>query len=373
MNFDFSDDEKMVRDEAERFLRNQCDMKVVRQVLEGEAVYSKEVWAGLSEMGLPGTAIPEEFGGVGAGYPTLCLVAEQIGRVLAPVPFSSSIYLAAEALVNFGTEEQKQTWLPKLASGECIGTVADVEQRQVLTADSITASVQSGKLNGKKLIVPDGGIADIAIVLARTGPDSLGLFLVELNDAGVTKIPVKAVDPTRDTVSLEFSDVPATALTAGGGWQQLQKIYTRAAVLMAFEQLGGAAASLDMAVAYAKERFAFGRPIGSFQALKHMMADMYVALKLAESNCYYAAWALDTNSDDLELAAATARVSATQAFQLCSRDNIQVHGGMGFTWEFDCHLFYRRSNYLSLALGGLSTWEDKLVSALPANTNGQAA
>ncbi|MFN3235590.1 MAG: acyl-CoA dehydrogenase family protein [Pseudomonadales bacterium] len=376
MNFDFSDDEKMVRDEAQRYLRNQCDMKVVRQVLEGEAAYSQEVWQGISEMGLLGTAIPEAYGGVGAGYPTLCLVAEQIGRSLAPIPFSSSIYLAAEALLAFGTEEQKQSWLPKLASGEVIGTVADVEQRKVLTADSIEVSVQSGKMTGKKLIVADGGIADIAIVLARSGPDSLGLYLVDLGDASVTKTPIDAVDPTRNTVTLEFANTPVTALSAGDGWQQLQTIYTRAAVLMAFEQLGGAAAALDMAVAYAKERFAFGRPIGSFQALKHMMADMYVALKLAESNCYYAAWALDTNSDDLDLAAATARVSATQAFQLCSRDNIQVHGGMGFTWEFDCHLFYRRSNYLTLALGGLSSWEEKLVAALPSAkqaNSGQAA
>lgn len=134
---------------------------------------------------------------------------------------------------------------------------------------------------------------------------------------------------------------------------------------MAFEQIGGASRALDMAVNYAKERYAFGRPIGSFQALKHMMADMYVALKLAESNAYYAAWALENQSADLSLAAATARVSATQAFQLCARDNIQVHGGMGFTWEFDCHLYYRRSNYLTLALGGLTAWEDKLIDALP--------
>ncbi|MDH3644367.1 MAG: acyl-CoA dehydrogenase family protein, partial [Gammaproteobacteria bacterium] len=152
---------------------------------------------------------------------------------------------------------------------------------------------------------------------------------------------------------------------AGEGWQQLQRLYDRAAVLFAFEQLGGAKSALDRAVGYAQERFAFGRPIGSFQALKHMMADMYVAMKLAESNCYYAAWALDTDSEDLPLAAATARVSATQAYQLCSRDNIQVHGGMGFTWEFDCHLYYRRSNYLALELGGLTDWENKLVDALP--------
>ncbi len=363
MNFDFSDDEKMVRDEAARYLRDNCGLGEARGVLEGNETYGKKVWKGISDMGLLGTAIPEEFGGVGAGYPTLCLVAEQLGRHLAPVPFSSSVYLAAEALLAFGTSDQKQNYLPKIASGECIGTVAEVETRQATTRENVQVSVQSGKMNGKKLIVPDGGIADIAIVLGRTGPDSLGLFLVDLNDPSVTATPIDAVDPTRNTATLSFEDTPVEALTAGDGWQQLQTIYSRAAVLMAFEQLGGAAAALDMAVAYAKERFAFGRPIGSFQALKHMMADMYVALKLAESNCYYAAWALDTNSDDLDLAAATARVSATQAFQLCSRDNIQVHGGMGFTWEFDCHLFYRRSNYLTVALGGLTAWEDKLVAA----------
>ena len=162
---------------------------------------------------------------------------------------------------------------------------------------------------------------------------------------------------------IEYLD--ALLVGSGEGKQAYQTLLNRAAVLFAFEQIGGAEQALNMAVAYAKERFAFGRPIGSFQALKHMMADMYVALKLAESNAYYAAWALQNDAEDLPLAAATARVSATQAFQLCARDNIQVHGGMGFTWAFDCHLFYRRSNYLAVALGGSKAWDDHLVNALP--------
>jgi alkylation response protein AidB-like acyl-CoA dehydrogenase len=145
----------------------------------------------------------------------------------------------------------------------------------------------------------------------------------------------------------------------------LHAVYDRAAVLFAFEQLGGAQSALDMAVGYAQERFAFGRAIGSFQAIKHMLADMFVSMKLAESNCYYAAWALANDAPVLPLAAATARVAATQAFQLCAKDNVQVHGGMGFTWEFDCHLYYRRSNYLALELGGPSVWESRLVQALP--------
>jgi alkylation response protein AidB-like acyl-CoA dehydrogenase len=196
----------------------------------------------------------------------------------------------------------------------------------------------------------------------------LGLFLVQADDAGVTREAVSSVDPTRNTARIEFAGAAAEPLGAAGqGWDNLQTLYDRAAVLVAFEQLGGAQRSLDMAVAYAKERFAFGRAIGSFQAIKHMLADMYVTAKLAESNCYYAAWALSTGSADLPLAAATARVSATQAFQQCSKDNIQVHGGMGFTWEFDCHLYYRRSNFLALELGGLSVWEDRLVDGLQAN------
>jgi alkylation response protein AidB-like acyl-CoA dehydrogenase len=193
------------------------------------------------------------------------------------------------------------------------------------------------------------------------------MLLVDLGHASVRRTPVKSIDPTRNTARLDFEGTPAEILGGvGAGWVQLQQIYDRAAVLVAFEQLGGAQKALAMGVAYARERFAFGRPIGSFQAIKHMLADMYVAAKLAESNCYYAAWALSTDAPELPLAAATARVSATQAFQQCAKDNIQVHGGMGFTWEFDCHLYYRRSNFLALELGGLSVWESRLVDNLSA-------
>jgi alkylation response protein AidB-like acyl-CoA dehydrogenase len=282
---------------------------------------------------------------------------------LAPVPFSSSIYLAAEAIQRTGSETQKEEWLPKLVSGEIIGTLAVTETVRELAPEDITTTFAKGKLNGTKLVVPHGVMADVAVVLARTN-DGLSLVLVSLSE--VERRSIETVDPTMGSATIMFKDSPAELLgESHDGWAALSSVYNRAAVLFAFEQLGGAERALDMAVGYAKERFAFGRPIGSFQALKHMMADMYVALKLAESNCYYAAWALQNDADDLALAAATARVSATQAFQLCSRDNIQVHGGMGFTWEYDCHLYYRRSNYLTLVLGGLSAWEDKLVAALP--------
>lgn len=370
MNFDFSQDEKLIRDQVSKFLDEHSDTKVMRQVVDGKSSYSPEVWKGLVDMGLTGTAIPEAYGGVGVGYPALCLIAEQLGAHLTPTPFSSSVYLATEAILACGTQTQKEEWLPKLAAGEIIGTVAVVETVEEVTEASIQASITDNQLSGNKLIVPDGGIADFAVVLAKSpkGNQSalLSLCIVDLKHESVTRKPIDTIDPSKNSTSIEFKQTPIEILgDQTDGWTVLSHVYDRAAILFAFEQIGGAQSALDMAVGYAKERFAFGRPIGSFQGLKHMMADMYVALKLAESNCYYAAWALATESDELPLAAATARVSATQAFQLCARDNTQVHGGMGFTWEFDCHLFYRRSNYLTLQLGGLTTWEDKLVNNLP--------
>jgi len=223
-------------------------------------------------------------------------------------------------------------------------------------------------------MVPDGGIADLLLVLARGDGGQAGFYLVDLRKTSVQREDVRSIDPTRNTASITFSNTAAEPLGTGrDGWALLQTLQNRAAVLYAFEQLGGAQRALDMAVGYAKERFAFGRAIGSFQAIKHMIADMYVTAKLAESNCYYAAWALSTDAAELPLAAATARVSATQAYQQCSKDNIQVHGGMGFTWEFDCHLYYRRSNFLALELGGLSIWEDRLVDGLQATQRTPAA
>ena len=366
MNFDFSDDQKLLQEQTRRFLTEQCGIAVVREVLEGKAPYADGVWRGLAEMGLIGTSIPERHGGAGAGYLELCQVAREVGAALTPAPFGSTVYLVVEALLRFGSDEQRARWLPGIATGDIKGALAVVEATEQLTPEGIGSGFANGALSGTKLAVPDGGIADLLLVLGRAG-DALGLFLVDARTASLERHDVTTVDPTRNTARIVFDGTAAEALGSprDDGWQQLQSLYDRAAVLYAFEQLGGAQAALDMAVGYARERFAFGRPIGSFQAIKHMLADMYVAAKLAESNCYYAAWALSTDSPDLPLAAATARVSATQAFQQCSKDNIQVHGGMGFTWEFDCHLYYRRSNYLALELGGLTVWEDRLARHLP--------
>ncbi|MFK7975192.1 MAG: acyl-CoA dehydrogenase family protein [Halioglobus sp.] len=376
MNLDFSEDDKLIQSQVDKYLATHCSIAEVRSVLdaglEGDKPYAKDVWAGLADMGLMGINVPEAYGGVDTGYKSLCLVAQSIGKFAAPIPFSSSVYLATEALVQFGSEAQKSSWLPKLASGELIGALAVTESLEQATQATLASAVKDSGLTGVKLAVADGGIADIAVVIA-SGSNGPSMYLVDLNSEGVSRTNVATVDPTKNTATVHFTHASAELLGVDGeGWTQLEHVYDRGAVLLAFEQIGGAQAGLDMAVAYAKERYAFGRPIGSFQSLKHMMADMYTALRLAESNCYEAAEVLATDADNLPLVAATARVSSIQAVQLCTKDNIQVHGGMGFTWEFDCHIYYRRSNYQTLELGGLSVWEAKLVDRL-ATQDGSAS
>jgi alkylation response protein AidB-like acyl-CoA dehydrogenase len=369
MNFEFSDDQKQLRDQARRFLAEKCPPKAVRAVLEGKEAYDKALWKGLAEMGFLGVAIPEEFGGTGAGHLELCVIAEEMGRALAPVPFSSTVYLAAEVLMLAGSDAQKQKWLPKIASGEAIGTLALFEGTGNPSAKAVKLTAANGVLNGVKKPVADGAIADFAIVAARTGTSGretdIALYLVDLKGGGVEAKTLTNVDPSRNQAELTLTDCKAEPLGAASeGWSILSRVLDRAAVLLAFEQVGGADRALEMGRDYALDRIAFGRPIGSFQAVKHILADMYVSATLARSNCYYGAWALSTNAGELPEAAATARISATQAFQHCAKQNIQVHGGMGFTWEFDCHLYYRRSNALALSLGSLSYWEDQLIERM---------
>ena len=369
MNFDFSDEQKQLRDTARKFLAEKCPPKAVRAVIDGKAPYDRDLWKGLAEMGFLGVAIPENYGGTGAGHLELCVIAEEIGRALAPVPFSSTVYLAAEALLLAGSEAQKQKWLPLIASGDAIGTLALFEGKGNPSPQAIRLSASAGKLDGVKKPVADGAIADFAIVAARTGTagreDDISLFLVDMKAEGIEARPLVNVDPSHGQAELAFKNCRAELLGAAGeGWSILSQLLDRAAVLLAFEQVGGADRALEMGRDYALDRIAFGRPIGSFQAIKHMLADMYVAATLARSNCYYGAWALSTNAAELPEAAASARISATQAFAHCAKNNIQVHGGMGFTWEFDCHLYYRRSNLLALNLGSLSHWENRLIEQL---------
>ena len=362
MNFDFSEDQLFIRDQARNFLSQESTPEVVRSILDTDTPFERDLWQKIVDLGWTATAIPESYGGLGLGYLELCVIAEELGRSLAPVPFSSSVYLATEALKAWGSEAQKQHYLPKLAAGELIGTLATSE---ALGAPQIAMQVSAGKVQGTKLPVPDGDIADFAVMMANDEDGSGRLYLVDLTADGVKRSTLNSMDPSRSQARLEFDGVPVQPLgEAGAGQAELTALLDKAAVLLAFEQIGGGQAALDMGMAYTRERYAFGRAVASFQAIKHKFADMFVALELARSNAYYGAWALSCDTPDLPLAAATARVGATDAYYLITKENIQAHGGMGFTWEFDCHLYYRRAQLLSSVIGTQPQWKEKLATRL---------
>jgi acyl-CoA dehydrogenase len=372
MNFDFSEELLQLRDEARRFLADRCSPAVPRRILDTPEPYAADLWQGIAEMGWQGAAIPDEYGGVGLGRLAVCVLAEELGRAVAPIPFSSSVYLATEALLLFGSEQQKQEWLPRLAAGETIGTFAMAERAGAANPNRLTASVSGGRLTGTKLTVPDGDVADFAIV-AVNGGSGPWLYLVDLAGPGVTRQTVPTIDPTRSHARIDFAGAPAEPLPGSIGPETIRTLLNHAAVPMAFEQVGCAQAALDMANAYAKERFAFGRPIGSFQAIKHRIADMYIQVELARSNAYYGAWAVNSGSPELPIAAAVARIAACDAGWFITKENIQVHGGMGFTWQMDCQLYYRRAKLLALTLGGAPEWKRRLIAELRARNTTETA
>jgi acyl-CoA dehydrogenase len=369
VNFDFPDECKQLRDQARKFLRERCSTAVNRRVLESDEPYDRALWRDMANMGWTGAAIPEEYGGVGLGHLAVCVLAEEIGYAIAPVPYASSVYLATEAILRFGTPAQKHQWLPKLASGETIGTFALAERPGIADVRKLDTMAADGRLSGTKVPVPDGDSADIAVVAARGG----ALHVVDLTGPGVTREPVETVDPSRSHARIVFAAAPAERLVADGSGDAVRSLLDRAAVMMAFEQVGGAQAALDMARDYALERYAFGRPIGSFQAIKHKLADVYVAVELARSNAYYGAWALSKDASELPVAASLARIAATEAGWQAAKENIQTHGGMGFTWAFDCHLHYRRAKLLGLALGSAREWKHRLIAELRTRNNAKAA
>ena len=366
VNFEFSEEQNLLREQALGFLQENCPPSAVRAILDGDAAYDEALWKKIAELGWTATVIPERHGGIGLSHLELCVIAEELGRAVAPVPFSSSVYLATEALLLAGSESQRQKWLPKLAVGDAIGTFALGEGAGQLRPANLATSADGDRIRGVKMPVADGDIADFAVVAVRTDHgDGVSLYLAELD--GVERQTVATLDPTRSHARICFDNAEAEPLGAAGeGWRTTQQLLDRAAVLFAWEQVGGANAALEMAKEYALGRYAFGRPIASYQAIKHKLAHAYVKNTLAHSNCYYGAWALDTDAAELPLAAATARVSATQAYYYASKENIQTHGGMGFTWEFDCQFHYRRAKLLSVNIGSESTWQDKLISAVEA-------
>ena len=366
MNFEFSEEQNLLREQAHGFLKDNCPPAAVRKILEGKASYDEKLWRQIGEMGWTATTIPEQYGGLGLGYLELCVIAEELGRAVAPVPFSSSVYLATEALLLAGNEEQKERWLPRLATGEAIGTFALAEGPGRPTPKSLKVTLSKGRLRGTKIAVPDGDIAHFAIVVAKSRVgDKASWYLVDLTQRNVKRSVVSTLDPTRSHASITLRSADAELLAADGeGWTLTQRLLDRAAILFAWEQVGGADAALNQAKDYALGRYAFGRSIASYQAIKHKLANVYIKNTLARSNGYYGAWALNTNAAELSLAAASARVAAIQAYYFASKENIQTHGGMGFTWEFDCQFHYRRSKLLSVNIGSESAWQDRLITAV---------
>jgi acyl-CoA dehydrogenase len=372
MNFEFSQDQLLLREQAQRFLGDRNVLRRARQTAESGSAFDADLWQEIAGLGWTAVSIPEEFGGLGLGYLELCVLAEEFGRTLAPLPFSSSIYLASEALLLSGTAEVKASWLPRIAQGAAIGTLAIAETRGAPTPPSIQTSFYRGGLNGSKIAVPDGMAAEFAVVLAKDTDPGLSWVLVDLNAKGVSREPCNVIDPSRPHANITFTGAVGERLgNDGDGWSLTEKLLDRAAVPFAFEQVGGASQCLQDATEWAKNRFAFGRPIGSFQAIKHKLADIFVAVELARSHAYFGAWALSADSPELPVAAAGARIAATEAYWLASRENIQVHGGIGFTYEADPHLYYRRSKQLALAVGSQRTWREKLIARL--TTSNRAA
>ncbi len=365
MNFDFSEDQKFLGSEARKFLEAECTTAHVRTVLDDETLsYHSGFWDKVVEMGWLGTAIPEAHGGLGLGMLELCVLAEEMGRSLAPVPFASTAYFFTEALKLANNEAVNADIFPKIVSGDVIGTYATSEGPGAVDPARLKTVFDGTTVSGTKVPVTDGDVATHAIVLAAEGSGA-SLVLVPLQQDGVTVTKVKTLEPTRSHAKLVLDKADGVRIGAAGDGAALHEaLLNRAAVLIAFEQLGGASRCLEMANQYAKERYAFGKPIGGNQAIKHKLADMYVKNEVARSNCYYGAWALSTDAAELPEAAAAARLAASEAYWYASKENIQTHGGMGFTWEVDCHLFYRRAKLLAVQAGAPPVWKEKLVRAL---------
>lgn len=361
MNFDLSEEQLMLADQARRLIADVSPPARLRSLIESQALYDDILWSRLAEYGLLGAAVPEAYGGVGLGPIDMCVVAEEIGRTACAVPFASSISAVAQAIEQAGTEAQKQLWLPQLASGACIATFAYAEGPGEPPLSQPMATFENGKLTGEKWPVADAQFAHMGVVLCQA-EDSPALAIVDLTANGITCTPLISFDGLKPQAKLRFSDTPAELLT--NNTDVVEKLFNAMAISVAFEQVGGAEACVAMAAEYARNRRAFGRVIGSYQGVKHKLANCLVAIELARSNAYFAAWALTTQSHQLPVAAAAARLSATEAYEMSARECLHIHGGIGYTWDADCQFHYRRARLLALSLGGTAFWSQRLVDAV---------
>jgi alkylation response protein AidB-like acyl-CoA dehydrogenase len=356
MNFAFTEEQDELRNTVRAFLESKSPESAVREQMETEVGYDEAVWRQMAEqMGLQGLHIPEEYGGSGFGYVELGIVLEEMGRALLCAPFFSSVVLAANTLIQCGDEDAKQKYLPGIASGETIATLAYTEPSGKWDEAGITmeasGSGDSWTLSGEKMFVVDGHTANLIIVAARTGA-GVSLFAVDGDASGLTRTSLSTMDQTRKQARLGFADTPATLIGAdGGGWDVLSTVLDLVAVGLAAEQVGGAQRVLEMAVEYAKVRVQFGRPIGSFQAIKHKCADMLLEVESAKSAAYYGLWCAAEMNDELPSVASLAKAYCSEAYFHASAENIQIHGGIGFTWEHPAHLYFKRAKSSELLFG----------------------
>jgi alkylation response protein AidB-like acyl-CoA dehydrogenase len=356
VNFAFSEEQEELRRIVRQFLDDKSPESEVRRLMETEQGYDEGVWRQMADqMGLQGLIIPEEFGGSGYSYIELIVVLEEMGRSLICAPYFSTVALATNALLHAGDDAAKKELLPGIASGETIATVAFTEDNGRWDEQGVTmTATKEGdgyKLSGSKMFVIDGHTANLIVVAARTG-DGVSLFTVAGDASGLTRTPLSTMDQTRKQAKLEFDGTPAKLLGAeGGGWATLERMLDLAAVALAAEQVGGAQKCLDMSVEYAKVRVQFGRPIGSFQAIKHKCADMLLEVESAKSAAYYAGWCAAELNDELPSVASLAKAYCSEAYFHAAAENIQIHGGIGFTWEHPAHLYFKRAKSSELLLG----------------------
>jgi alkylation response protein AidB-like acyl-CoA dehydrogenase len=351
-----SDEHEDLRRTVHRFLDDKSPEPEVRRLMATESGYDPVVWEQMAaQLGLQALIIPESYGGAGFGYFELTLVLEEMGRVLLCAPYFSTVALAVNMLLAIGDEEANARYLPGIATGATIATVALVERSGGWAVDDVALQASKDgstwKLTGEKLYVLDGALADVVLVVARA-PRGVSVFAVERGADGFTSESLSTMDLTRKQARMVFSGTPARLVGAEGeGAAAVTTMLDLAAVALAAEQVGGAQRVLDMAVQYAKNRVQFGRPIGSFQAIKHKCADMLVEVESARSAAYSAAQAAATQDDELPVLASLAKAYCSDAYFHGAAENIQIHGGIGFTWEHPAHLYFKRAKSSELLFG----------------------
>jgi alkylation response protein AidB-like acyl-CoA dehydrogenase len=371
MDFAFSEEQEMLRRSARDFLAKECPPKVVRKLMEGEDAYDPALWKKVSDLGWTALGIPEQYGGVGT-FLDLVVVLEEAGRALLPGPFFATMGLAVPALIECATEAQKKEALSAIAAGQARATLAVTEPsgRWDATGISLAAKQAGGgwKLDGVKLFVPDAQHADYTVVAARTrgeGEDGVSLFMVKGRPKGMTVTSLKTLDMTRRWAEIKFDGVElgADALmgTAHTAWPRLKRAMEWGTAALCAEMVGGAQKVLETSTEYAKTRQQFGKPIGIYQAVSHKLADMLVLSESSRSATYYAAWAVEADAPDRSMAASMAKAYVSDAYRKIAGDGIQVHGGIGFTWEHDMHLYFKRAKSSEVTLGD-ATYHRELVA-----------